>query len=495
MQKQATVFALGKGIPITFDGSEGMLFESVGKLLKFIPPMNSVRVQVDDQYMDFEIGDGGNVKLLCSGLRLARTRYESKYLTRIDPATNNYEFYKITPNNMGPRTLSCGGSYGRIGAEGRDLNAETVLKSPYPSYMYWLKYYEKLNQGYQDMSDIMLEQDEELERMFEKERDEQDDQSSLAASLYNRLRQFAKEAVSSQMDVNFLSEKPPFTKRQVDSGWKILQSLGNSKDVNDFNAKLMKLLSISPRKVDKFRGQTIASYLAPVAPTTEEQQKVFASIIAREESLLQAMDAVVSTISPKSSKEAVISPFGNIEISEPTEQEKEKVIERLSDQLKGKVKKIYRVVPNEQQRKFDLYLAEHNIQQVKMFWHGSRNENWISIIKKSLLLNPNAIITGKMWGNGIYFAPSSMKSWNYTSYYGSVYAQGNAGTAFMGLYATAYGTPYFPDHLMQGSKQFLKSQNADCIHAEASTAGLLNDEVIFFDEDAICLQYLVEFGD
>lgn len=492
---QATVFALGKGIPVTFDGSEGALFEAVGKLLKFIPPVNTMRIQVGDQYADFQVGENGTVQMICSGLRLTRTRYEKRYLTRVDPATNSYEFYKINPNNMGARTLSCGASYGRIGAEGRDLNSETVLKSPYPSCMYWLKYYEKLNQGYQDMSDIMLEQDEELEKMFEKERDVEDDQSTLAATLYNRLRQFAKDAVASQVDVNFLSEKPPFTKRQVDSGWKILRSLGESKSVDDFNAKLTKLLSISPRKVDRFRGQTIASYLAPAAKTPEEQQEIFASIIAREESLLQAMDAVVSTVSARSTKETVISPFGNVEISEPTKEETQRVIERLSDQLKGKVKKVYRVVPNDQQLKFDTYLAEHNIQHVEMFWHGSRNENWISIIKKSLMLNPNAVITGKMWGNGIYFAPSSMKSWNYTSYHGTLYASGNAGTAFMGLYATAYGNPYFPDHLMQGTKAFLQQQNADCIHAKAEIAGLRNDEVIFFDEDAICLQYLVEFGD
>ena len=54
---------------------------------------------------------------------------------------------------------------------------------------------------------------------------------------------------------------------------------------------------------------------------------------------------------------------------------------------------------------------------------------------------PDAIITGKMFGNGVYFAPSSMKSWNYTSYRGTSWANGDADVAFMGLYATAYGTP------------------------------------------------------
>jgi len=40
-----------------------------------------------------------------------------------------------------------------------------------------------------------------------------------------------------------------------------------------------------------------------------------------------------------------------------------------------------------------------------MFFHGSRNENWWNIIKNGLQLNPNAKITGKMLGHGIYLAP------------------------------------------------------------------------------------------
>ena len=64
-------------------------------------------------------------------------------------------------------------------------------------------------------------------------------------------------------------------------------------------------------------------------------------------------------------------------------------------------------------------MKKEDIHQVKQLWHGSRNENWFSILENGLQLNPNAIITGKMFGKGIYFAPSSNKSWNYTSYRGT----------------------------------------------------------------------------
>ena len=71
-------------------------------------------------------------------------------------------------------------------------------------------------------------------------------------------------------------------------------------------------------------------------------------------------------------------------------------------------------------------------------------EQFGSIIRQGLLLNPNAVITGKMFGNGIYFAPSARKSFGYTSCSGSYWARGNDNTGFMGLYATAYGDPYYP---------------------------------------------------
>lgn len=109
------------------------------------------------------------------------------------------------------------------------------------------------------------------------------------------------------------------------------------------------------------------------------------------------------------------------------------------------------------------------------------------------MLNPNATITGKMWGNGIYFAPSSMKSWGYTSVGKWVQHDEITPSVFMGLYETAYGTPYIPTSLMNGNKKFLDENHANCIHAKQGVSGLLNDEIIFFDEAAMAIQYLVEF--
>ena len=182
----------------------------------------------------------------------------------------------------------------------------------------------------------------------------------------------------------------------------------------------------------------------------------------------------------------------HIEVYYATEKQKKEVIAHLSDRLKGKVHQVYRVINQKHKKRFNDYLKKEDIHQVKQLWHGSRNENWFSILENGLQLNPNAIITGKMFGKGIYFAPSSNKSWNYTSYRGTSWASGNSDTAFMGLYATAYGTPHDVTMSESFSQNKLKNLHCNCVHAHAGSQ-LLNDEIIFYNESAMLLNYIVEF--
>ena len=51
--------------------------------------------------------------------------------------------------------------------------------------------------------------------------------------------------------------------------------------------------------------------------------------------------------------------------------------------------------------RFEKHIKESDFSNTKLLWHGSRNENWMSIISNGLLLNPNAVITGKMFGKRI----------------------------------------------------------------------------------------------
>ena len=66
----------------------------------------------------------------------------------------------------------------------------------------------------------------------------------------------------------------------------------------------------------------------------------------------------------------------------------------------------------------------------------------------------------------------------------------------MGLFETAYGNPYIPTQHVRTNRKELEEMGCNCLHAKGgSGAGVLNDEVVFFSEEALCLRYLVEFGD
>lgn len=404
---------------------------------------------------------------------LAGSAYEPAYLTCINPESNSYKFYHLKPGTHG-----IDATYGRIGSERGEAFGVRDLQEPYPTYMYWIRYYEKLSKGYIDQTDIYLS-GAKPDKAKEKPSLKADGPS---AELYDMLMRYAKHVVRKTL----INEN--ITEGQVREARLIYNELCKKVQLKAFNRWLMKLLVLSPRKIDTGRRQTVSDFLA-------KSKDDFADIILREESLLVAMETVIAGSAGEKPVES-FERYG-IEVYEATDEQTEKVVARLSDQLKPLVKKVYRVIPKAQKARFDDYLKTHRVKKVKELWHGSRNENWLSIITHSLQLNPNAVITGKMFGQGIYFAPSSMKSWGYTSYHGSLWARGHQDTAFMGVFATAYGKPYSPDAGTYGSwidKDFIESKHCNCLHAEAAKTGLRNDEIVFYDEAAVCLNYIVEFS-
>lgn len=389
--------------------------------------------------------------------------YKDAYLTCINPESNNYKFYYMKPSSKGIDV-----TYGRIGSQKGEIFGEKSLQEPYPLRMFWIRYYEKLSKGYVDQSDIYLSKDKTTSAKNTVSRPAHKNEAT--ESLYNLLQRYAKAVVEESL-VNTV-----VTEAQVKEAKRLLLKLGERKTVKGFNTQLGKLLSISPRK-----ARYIQDFYAK--STTE-----FASIIDREESLVNAMEAVAG----HGSKKVVGTFLPDIEVYYATDKQKESVLDKLSDQLKCKVKNVYRVINQPHKERFDGYMKKYGIKKVKQLWHGSRNENWYSIFTNGLVLNPNAIITGKMFGQGIYFAPSSMKSWNYTSYRGTSWARGNSSTGIMGLYATAYGNPYDVTQACSYTQSFLDREGKNCIHAHAGSA-LLNDEIVYYHEAAVLLQYIVEF--
>ena len=81
----------------------------------------------------------------------------------------------------------------------------------------------------------------------------------------------------------------------------------------------------------------------------------------------------------------------------------------------GKFHRALKVTSARTQQAYGDYVAKSNDPKTVLFWHGSRNENWLSIMKSGLVLRPaNAIITGKTLGYGLYLTDKLRKLLNYS---------------------------------------------------------------------------------
>ena len=298
----------------------------------------------------------------------------------------------------------------------------------------------------------------------------------------------AKKAISE----NYTVSSNKVTQAMVDEAQNVLTKLVKIEDTKQFNDILLQLFSVIPRKMGN-----VASYLA-------KNPNDYSNIIQREQDLLDVMkgqviqkqtEDEVSEVD-KQLDHTILETLG-LEFGECNKEDISKIknaLESCSDRF-YQAWKVKNVKTNDRYQKF---IEDENIKDTKLLWHGSRNENWWSIINTGLVLKPtNAVITGKMFGYGIYYAPKAQKSLGYTSLEGSYWARGNSNSAFMALMEVAYGKPYdvhsFDSKYYDFNYERLQKicPGANCLHAHAGSM-LRNDEIIVYKEEQCTIRYLVE---
>ena len=465
---QVTITTNNNSRIIDVPATESDLYKEVGKMLLDIDIPNSMHVTTPVGEADYEITKRGTftkdgkkmpsmyVKEKRNSILLPPDTYKEAYLTCINPASNNYKFYHFKPNG-----LDLNATYGRIGSQRGDAFGVKDLQTPYPIHMYWIRYYEKLSKGYKDESDIYLAPKVQTAQSSVKDTD-------IAMELYDILYQYAKGMVRKH-----LANSETVTVEQVKQSKAILNHLTELKTVKAFNTNLQKLLTISPRKT-RYVNQLLAN-----SPSD------FQDIIDREADLIAAMEAVHT------------GAFGSfaenhIEVYVATDSQKQEVIEHLIPSLQSKVKRIWRIIPQKQQKDFNEYCKKNHIRYVRQMWHGSRNANWLSIVENSLKISSN-VANGRMFGDGAYFALDPMKSFGYTSSRYAKWTHENEDSVYMGLFAVAYGKPKFVSTAHKYTQKDLLAEHKNCVHAQAGSS-LRADEIIFYSEKAMVMNYLVEFS-
>lgn len=392
-------------------------------------------------------------------------------------AANNNKYYNLFPEGDNFRV-----EYGRVDA--------TKTTTYYPMSKWDSQIKSKLKKGYQDVTDLKKDLVEEISTA-NPESPYKEIENAAVRVIVDKLQSLARETIRK----NYTIKASSVTQDMVDAAQKIIDLLANNSfTVEEFNDNLLKLFTVIPRKMGNVRD-----YLA-------NKHEDFAQIISKEQDLLDVMRGQIyvkpdndPVVAIEKKQQTILEELG-LEMEEATIDDIA-LIKTLMNESAGKFRKAWRVKNLKTQERFDKFVAENDIKDTRLLFHGSRSENWFSIIKTGLMIRPsNAVYTGSMFSDGIYFAPKCQKSIGYTSLSGSYWTRGGDNTAYMVLFEVAYGIPYVVYqhdsscyHLNYGVLQN-KNPKCNCLHAKADKGMLRNDEIVFYRNDQMTIKYLIEIG-
>lgn len=412
------------------------------------------------------------------------------YLIFVNGDNNNNKYYNCFPQGDIFKV-----EYGRVQG-----GKQTTT---YPISKWNTQINSKLKKGYKDVTH--LKQDL-VEEVSTNETEYQPISNIEIRKIVEKLQMLAKETINK----NYTVTANTVTQAMIDRAQKQIEEIANflkqyeklskfdNDDLNEFNDMLIKLFSIIPRKMSK-----VKDFLA-------KEFNDFHKILQREQDLLDTMSSMVyikpdTTKSAEVQKDITILEDLGVKFEEVTPEEIAHIKELMNESA-DKFKRAWKITNLKTQKRYDKFIKDYNIKDTKLLFHGSRSENFWSIIRAGLLLRPtNAIITGKLYGMGSYFAPKCQKSIGYTSLNNSYWARGNDSVAYMALFEVAYGIPYdvydFDSqyHDMNWNKLQTYKKGATCLHAHAGASlggysSLRNDEIVVYKEEQTTIKYLIEIG-
>ena len=397
------------------------------------------------------------------------------YLVKVEAGANNNKFYRMIPNGS-----IFDVQFGRIGNSGFQTTS-------YPMGKWDSTLKSKLKKGYEDQSRLVAD----TIVKEKKSKEYLDIQNQVIASIVSRLQSMARQAIAD----NYTISSNKVTQVMIDEAQLTLNNLISSDTIELFNKILVELFKIIPRKMKK------------VKDNLAKDTKDFGEIIQKEQDLLDVMRGQVVA-------ESIIKDEEDVDINEPINNQTILDVmglqfEEINDKEKTMIKKelgeisdrfyqAWKVINIRTQEKFDKFITNEKIKDSRLLFHGSRSENFWSIINSGLVLRPTGVvINGKMFGNGCYFSPTARKSLGYTSISGSRWVSGNANSGFMALFDVAYGKPYnvhsFDSKYYNFNYEELQKvcKGANSLHAHKGQM-LYNDEIIVYKEDQMTIKYLIE---
>lgn len=390
-------------------------------------------------------------------------------------ANNNNKYYYMEDLNNGSFKVS----YGRVGG------SETTLT--YPISDWDKKYNEKIKKGYIDVSEKIATKKAEMSLDI-KDKDVKD--------LIDFLMKCAKQSIKRDYEISAES----VTDEQLHQVQELLDKVSTMilPDVNDYdpdyplqvkqvvdhnkiNSILKDIYSIIPRKMNDTRSHFLNRF----------DIQFILELLQKEQQRLDTLKSQVRINSSVSSDKITLKSLG-FECEVASEDDK-RLIRKLTD-FRLKDHKVFKITNPATEAVFN-----PNKLQTKLLYHGSRNENFLSILQTGLKIRPKGVATtGSMFGNGIYAANKARKSIGYTSLKGSYWASGRSNKAYLAIFEFATGKEYeilknqsYSYWMGNLDKQKVAAQGCDSVFAQGG-ADLRNDEYIVYDSNQCTIRYLIE---
>ncbi|WP_041257497.1 ADP-ribose polymerase [Fibrella aestuarina] len=391
-------------------------------------------------------------------------------------AQNNNKYYEMRETANGTFKVD----YGRVGS--------TKSTATYPITLWDSKIREKLAKGYVDQTHLYADAPESTgtETIAD----------ATVRSLVDKLIGYARQSIFR----NYVVTAQQVTRQQVDRAQQLLDQLAGllslHVDPAVYNDTLLTLFQTIPRKMGR-----VNQHLVTQAPQTDADLQALRDRLAVEQETLDVMRSqvelnAVPTDSPEDTPTPLLDTLG-LSIEPVTDDRILTFIKRMMGSDADKFDAAFSVSQARTEVAFALHMAEARHPKTQLLWHGSRSENWLSILKSGLVLRPtNAVITGKMFGYGVYFADQFSKSLNYTSLSGSTWAAGREKEAYLAIYEVHVGKQLVVDqhelwcYDLDADKLKQRGKHYDSVYAQRGKS-LLKNEFIVYNQDQSTIRYLV----
>lgn len=382
---------------------------------------------------------------------------------------NNNKYYRMSENSDGTWTAT----WGRVGA------SENTMR--YSMSVWDKKYNEKIKKGYKDITELKKEV---------KVTSFKDIEDKEVLDFLLELKKYSKQALID----NYTVTSEQVTQAQIDKAQKILNDLSYFMSKKTFNRSkidsyLTELYTTVPRRMNN-----VKNYLLNGDGDLNKARQ----ILMREQDSIDNMAQAVATQNSSSEESVTLEEALNIEVQRITEEEKELILKSMGENS-HRFKRAFRVVNKKTQPKFDEQKNKSFKKWTKLLWHGSRNENWLSILKFGLQIRPTcAVYTGSMFGDAIYLADKCKKSMGYTSLSGSYWARGSNKQAFIALFEVNTGMEYrikkHESWMYKLTYQKLQELGQfDSVFAEGGV-DLINNEYMVYKPEQVTVKYIVEIN-